>query len=80
MQAVKTTKQAKAVTEEKIITHESVNKPSILSKIKSTLKTILFGDPNDISPDSEKIRNYNNYKNAKSAELARSVKLQTFIR
>lgn len=79
MQAVKTIKEAKAVTDEKIITEESVIRLSIFAKAKKTLNSILFGDIDSINTDSEKIRNYNNYQKVENAKQASSLKLQTFF-
>lgn len=80
MQAVKSTKQAKAVTKHKVITHESVTRISLLSKIKSSVKAALFGDINDINPNSEKYKNHDNYQKAKNAERASTLRLQTLFK
>lgn len=80
MQAVKSIKKAKAVTEEKIITEESLVKPTVLAKAKKYVSSILFGDLDSINTDSEKVKNYNNYKRVENAQRASALRLQTFFR
>lgn len=80
MQAVKSINKAKAVTEEKINIDGSVFGTSIFTKAKKYITSIFFGDINSINVNSEKIRNYNNYVKAKNAEMANTIRIQTFVR